>query len=90
MNRFHKKYECPCCGYLTLSSKAPGTFEICPVCFWEDDNVQYENTDYSGGANVVSLFEAKNNFKKIGAISEEFLKEVRKPHLDEIPQGLID
>ncbi len=29
------KYKCLCCGYLTLSTRAE--FDICPVCFWEDD-----------------------------------------------------
>ncbi len=34
---FNKKprFECPCCGYLTLDER--GTYDICPVCFWEDD-----------------------------------------------------
>lgn len=46
------KYKCKCCGYYTLSEKPldhngyPGTFEICPVCFWEDDSIQYKNPDY--------------------------------------------
>ena len=26
---------CPCCGSLTLP--AGGQYELCPVCFWEDD-----------------------------------------------------
>lgn len=30
-----KKYRCWCCGYRTLDSR--GDFDICPVCFWEDD-----------------------------------------------------
>jgi hypothetical protein len=30
-----KKHKCPCCGYHTL--KAKGKYDICPVCFWEDD-----------------------------------------------------
>ena len=29
------KYKCLCCGYYTLEVRAE--FEICPVCFWEDD-----------------------------------------------------
>ena len=27
---------CPCCGSRTLEKLAPGTYQICPVCFWED------------------------------------------------------
>lgn len=30
-----KKYKYVCCGNCTLSIKLPGTFEICPVCYWE-------------------------------------------------------
>jgi len=41
-------FACPCCGYLTISGPPPGTFEICPVCNWEDD-VEYNNIDFEGG-----------------------------------------
>ena len=41
-------YTCPCCGYKTLEECSPGTFEICPICFWEDDNVQFEDPLYEG------------------------------------------
>lgn len=30
-----KKYKCLCCGYQTLDTR--GEYDICPVCFWEDD-----------------------------------------------------
>ena len=30
-----KKYKCLCCGYRTLDTR--GEYDICPVCFWEDD-----------------------------------------------------
>lgn len=29
------KFTCPCCGYRTLNER--GAYDICPVCFWEDD-----------------------------------------------------
>ncbi|WP_035769398.1 CPCC family cysteine-rich protein [Clostridium beijerinckii] len=29
------KYKCLCCGYMTLETRTE--FDICPVCFWEDD-----------------------------------------------------
>ncbi len=57
-----------------------GSFEICPVCSWEDDDVQFDNPTYKGGANVESLEEAKNNFKSIGASSVRHLNEVRRPY----------
>lgn len=30
-----KKVDCLCCGCLTLDER--GGYDICPVCFWEDD-----------------------------------------------------
>ncbi len=74
-----KKYECPCCGYLTLDEQPPGTYEICPVCFWEDDPVQFEDPKYEGGANRISLNQARINFRLFGAIDKESIKYVRKP-----------
>jgi hypothetical protein len=82
----NKNYACPCCGYLTLSEPPPGTFEICPVCNWEDDNVQFNDIDYIGGANEESLREDRLNFKKFKCSSLRFLKDVRDPLPDEIPQ----
>ena len=79
------KYACPCCGYLTLEESPPGTFDICPVCFWEDDDYQLRNPIKSGGANHISLNNAKTNFKSFGAIDGHALKFVRKPRKSEIP-----
>jgi hypothetical protein len=78
-------YKCPCCGFLTLDEEPPGTFAICPVCFWEDDNLQFEDPDYKGGANEESLHEAQKKFREIGASSENYLKNVRKSRPDETP-----
>lgn len=78
-------YPCSCCGYLTMSSEDTGSFEICPVCGWEDDNVQAAQPDRRGGANTISLNEAKANFAEIGAISPLYVKRVRKPLPEEIP-----
>ncbi len=79
-----EKFPCPCCNYYTLDEKPPGTFDICPVCYWEDDNIQFYNTNYKGGANTMSLEEAQSNFKKFGAKEERCLKYVRKPTEQEI------
>lgn len=56
------RYACPCCGYKTLTQKPSGTYEICDVCFWEDDGVQFDDPDYEGGANQESLRTAQKNF----------------------------
>lgn len=47
-------YPCPGCGFLVFSEPA-GSFAICPVCGWEDDNVQATDPLYQGGANGISL-----------------------------------
>ena len=78
------KYKCPCCGYYTLSEKAGGSFEICPVCFWEDDRVQLQNPDLAGGANGVSLNEAREQFRKCGASREDLKPYVRAPKKREL------
>lgn len=87
ISKIHKNrgYPCACCGYLTMSENESGTFEICPVCFWEDDDVQFNDVDYGGGANKESLREARQNFKKFNASSIGFLNDVRPPLTDELP-----
>ena len=77
------RYPCPCCGFLTLEEEPPGTFEICPVCFWEDDQVQFRDPDFAGGANSVSLNEARATFLAIGASDSRFADKVRTPTEDE-------
>ena len=74
-----ERYTCPCCGYKTLEEYPPGTFEICLICYWEDDNVQFENPFYEGGANTTSLYRAQHNFIKYGASEEISMSLVRKP-----------
>jgi hypothetical protein len=66
-----------------LLEKPPGTFAVCPVCFWEDDEAQFRNPTYTGGANQVSLAEAQKNFVEYGAIAREFRDRVRPPTPDE-------
>ena len=77
------KYPCPCCGYKTLSSDEGNTFEICPVCFWEDDGVQLNDPKYSGGANTVSLNKARENYNLHGACEKQYKADVRPPLREE-------
>ncbi len=78
---------CPCCGYLTFGDDSPGTYDICPVCFWEDDPVQHDDPTLAGGANTVSLDEARRNYASFGASSKECMTMVRSPKPEEIPPG---
>lgn len=81
-------FPCPCCGFLTFKEEPCGNYEICPVCYWEDDCVQNKNPDYVGGANEISLNDAKKNYTKYGAVQLKFVKDVRDPFMDEFPNKL--
>lgn len=74
-----KKYACPCCGYRTLYKVPPRCYAICPVCYWEDDPVQFDDPDYVGGANNVSLNQARKNFLEFGASERQWEGRVRAP-----------
>jgi hypothetical protein len=76
--------RCPCCGYRTLEAGAD--YEICPVCFWEDDGQGDEDADdVRGGPNYeVSLTQARQNFREFGASSRRVLQHIRKPKPEEI------
>ena len=78
----NKKHKCPCCGYYTLDD-GPGRFDICPVCRWEDDNLQGDDPTRCGGDNGISLNEARENYKKFGASEECYAKRVRAPTEEE-------
>ncbi|NER84275.1 MAG: hypothetical protein F6K42_33015, partial [Leptolyngbya sp. SIO1D8] len=65
-------YPCPCCGYRTLPQPPPGSWEICPVCFWEDAPKLWDCT-----SNQVSLRQAQRNFLSLGASEPQWSKDVR-------------
>ena len=62
----------------------PGSYDICSICFWEDDIVQLRWPDMAGGANRVSLIAAQENFIKLGVSEARLLKHVRPPRKDEV------
>jgi hypothetical protein len=78
-----EKFACPCCGYKTFIDKPEGNYDICEVCFWEDDPIQFANPNYRNGANEVSLKEGQKNFLKFGACEKEMITNVRTPNSDE-------
>lgn len=52
---------CACCGNpLRFQYECN---EICPVCGWEDDDIQNDDPDFDGGANDMSLNEAKAAYR---------------------------
>lgn len=72
-------FRCPCCGFATLSQ--PGVYEICPVCFWEDDGQGDSDADaVRGGPNgLLSLTKARMNFTEFGACDSRHIRNTRPP-----------
>jgi hypothetical protein len=69
-----KLFTCPGCGYPTLTER--GSYEICDVCNWEDDNQDDDEADKVwGGPNAnLSLTENRINIGKILITNSESLK----------------
>ena len=84
--------RCPCCGYLTMkyiNANDGFCVDICPVCFWQFDNISNSDPDRSRGPNSVSLNQAKENYKKMGAKEERLLDCVRPPTKEEFADKRI-
>jgi hypothetical protein len=75
---------CPCCGNLTLETAR--SWEICPVCWWEDDPVQFDDPDWQGGANGPSLNEAKEFYRTMGVGDPKMKGHERPPTPEEMPK----
>jgi hypothetical protein len=71
-------YQCPCCHYFTLGEVA--SYDICPVCFWEDDGT---TSEHGFSPNGISLEEGRMNYLKYGASKERDLQYVRPPLVSE-------
>lgn len=61
----------------------PGSYATCPVCYWEEDLVQFRWPTMAGGANRVSLVEAQYNFQSYGACDQRGRRFVRPAAPDE-------
>lgn len=84
LNESHSKnlFPCVCCGYLTLSSGA-GSYEICTICWWEDDLPQLRWPAMRGGANKPSLIEGQKNYLDFGASTQARRDRARSPRASE-------
>ena len=80
-------YKCPCCDYYTFGERPNGNYDICPVCFWEDDPSAYDDPDKCCDCNGVSLNKARQNFLDFGACKIAMKAHVRPPYIDE-KQGI--
>lgn len=79
------QHPCPCCGFSTLLGRPPGSGELCPVCGWEDDYVQFWAREHPGGANKVGLLHARSNFLRAGAADPALSELTRPPAWEEVP-----
>ncbi|WP_084338324.1 CPCC family cysteine-rich protein [Actinomadura oligospora] len=70
---------CPCCGFLPLAEH--GAYEICQVCFCEDD----ADTVRVAPSNQLSLTAARRNFTGFGVVDRRWLQHVRDPRPEEYP-----
>ena len=57
------KFVCPVCHKYVFKDGV-GTYEICPVCGWENDKLQYEDPNLKGGANKLSLKEYRKQYEE--------------------------
>lgn len=55
------KNTCPVCGYLSLDCR--DAFEICSICFWEDDGLDDYEIDSESEPNHMTLLEARKKFR---------------------------
>lgn len=69
----NSKILCLVCKNITISFR--GSFEVCPICFWEDEG-EIKNPDVAtGGPNGdLSLNKAIENYKKFGVVEKRFLE----------------
>jgi len=80
------KYPCPCCGYITLPAPQEEAIAyICPVCFWENDVFVKSDDEPSDENHGMTLNEARENYRIIGACTEKMRIHVRKPLPEEYP-----
>lgn len=51
------KQVCACCNRMEVDF-----YDICDICGWQNDLLQNKKADYKGGANKMSLNEAKKAY----------------------------
>ena len=72
-------HQCPCCDYFSLPTR--GEYDICNVCFWEDNGIDVDEPDEYSGPNNMALREGRQNFLQVGVCHVSSLKNVM--HVDD-------
>lgn len=79
------RLPCPCCESLTIEE--PGGYDICLVCWWEDDELDREEPDGISGPNGLSLNQARRNYARFGACDDRSRDAARPPRPWEVPDA---
>lgn len=88
--KMKKRHKCKCCGYYTLiGTEEDISWDICPVCFWEND-VFEDNPEIYSGANHETLAQGRENYKKYLACAPQNVNSVRLPRPQELPENNED
>jgi len=64
---------CPCCGNITIPYGGDALAYICPICWWEIDLFIQSDDEPSDQNHGLTLNQARENYKKFGAVKEEFV-----------------
>ncbi|MCU1480744.1 MAG: hypothetical protein JWQ19_1530 [Subtercola sp.] len=78
----NRKSKCEVCGNFTVD---PIGWDICPVCFWEDDGL--DEPDRHSPSNYMTLAEGRAAFAALGAVEQRFEAKVRPPKRIELPEN---
>lgn len=70
------RFTCIVCGHKTLDNRCE--WDICPICFWEDD-VILDVGDKRSSANGQRVSEAQANYLAFGCCSRKHIMDVRQP-----------
>lgn len=64
-------FRCPCCGLPTLEERS--VWDICQVCWWEDDGQDDSSADevWGGPNGKYSLSAARSNFRTHGHMYDQ-------------------
>lgn len=72
-NKWKPNCICPICE----KHQFDDSYDICPVCFWENDDVQYDEPNFYGGANNLSLNDYKKRWNKLTNIMPIIMKKYK-------------
>jgi hypothetical protein len=78
--------RCPCCDFRTLEER--GGYNICPICFWEDDGDWALDDELCrcGPNHGKTLGEGREHYRHYGAADIEMVAHVRPPKAIELAE----